>query len=1008
MKIRTMAGILSLFAALAAQGASKGLLVLQIGSDWCESGNDVRKVFESSAFRSPFRMNYDFAIYDDMETPTPKVAAQNKELAKSRVETRRFPAITCLTPRARRFFAQLENIPADIEPKALAAQVTAAIKAKDEAEALFKKGSVMRSNSALAASWIGRGFEILTEQVGEFNKTHVRKGDLAYSKEWEMLAKLDAGGRYGWVRRFEMGYGFDLVAKATKFRTDGAYAKGAEYIASLRKIPTNHLAVVQRQCFDMAEYALWRKSDEKAESNKALLRHAFSLGRDTVWGQCAMGYLILDGEEIERRKRYHAPVKSRPAADASASPEMKLSVIEKRLAKITPDANLTEKQKTSIALYAVLRRIGEEGWDALRERPGARKFMDSFFLDRVWMEDFAWSGPCNGAKAILALESLVFQDGGRWLKGGDDTGRRWVTAAALELPGKDEDWLADYLDAYRETALSKRLHRSALSQPVWLWRFAIQQSHGAAHSDDPPNQQRFIQKFVNTPFSKYDRGHWNVPYRMFNCFGESVHTPAYYMPWVAANEWALRSYSYIVGGVCGELSKFGSSCANSHGLPSMTVGQPNHCAYTRRRPDGSWQICNCVGRPTDIHLTLFPGRRYWTYLQAHEGTFEGDRERRHDADRFLELAVLAENLEAGAAQIEAFYKRACKAWPTHYGVRCAYSDWLARAKRPLAEHRAFARECTQALRGWRQPLWDLLSAYFARVGKENGDQALTDAIAEFAPLLRQPEDKIQEEGDLQATLTKWTKPLEDSPALLEKAALVSLNAQRGTRDFFAQVLGGYGDFLLGDPERVKRFIAVVGVGKGNVTTDLNLGPLILAASRGGNLAAFRQMTALQDKIAPPKFSGKQYPRTEFGGTLISAEGMVRLSTSGGGDKPARYARALDASPCDKDPLLHTDEEESPWMLVTLAGLSVVKGVVVENRSGDAKVREQQVPIEIQLSEDGQEWQTVFTDTTARETYRADLRKNDAPSLYVRVRRRPNAQKSVFRLAKILVYGKKLY
>lgn len=1008
MRIRTAGGTFFLFAALAAQGASKGLLLLQIGSDWCESGNDVRKVFESSAFRSSFRMNYDFAVYDDMEHPTPKVAAENKTLAPSRVETRRFPAITCLTPKARRFFAQLENIPADIEPKALAEQVKAAMKAKDEAEALFKKGSVMRSNTALAASWYGKGFEILTAQAGEFNKDRMRKGDLAYAKEWEMLAKLDAGGRFGWVRRFEMGYGFDLVEKATKFRTDGAFAKGAEYIASLRKIPTNHLATVQRQCFDMAEYALWRKTDGKTGSNKALLRHALSLGRDTVWGQCAMGYLILDGEEIDRKPRYHAPVTPRPSAGAPASPEMKLAVVEKRLAKIAPDAELTAKQKAGIALYAVLRRIGEEGWDALRERPGARAFMDSFFLDRAWMEDFAWSGPCNGPKAVLALESLVYQDGGRWLKGGDDTGRRWATAAALELPGKDEDWLADYLDAYRETALSKRLHRSALSQPVWQWRFAIQQSHGASHSDDPPNQQRFMQKFVNTPFARYDRGHWNVPYRMFNCFGESVHTPEYYMPWVAANEWTKRSYSYIVGGVCGELSKFGSACANAHGLPSTTVGQPNHCAYTRRRPDGSWQICNCVGRPTDLHLSLFPGRRFWTYLQAHEGTFEGDRERRHDADRFSELARLAEDRGESAARIAAFHTRACKAWPTHYTARCAFSDWLARAKRPLAEHRAFALDCTKALRGWRQPLWDLLTPYFGRVSGESGARALTEAIVEFAPLLRQPEDKIQEEGDFKTALMKWTKPLEEDSALLERAALVSLNAQRGTRDFFAQALDGYGDFLLGDADRVKRFVSAVGVGKGNVATDLNLGPLILAASRGGNLAAFRQMAALQDKIAPPKLSGKTYPRTEFSGTLISPEGMVRLSTSGNSDKPARYVRAIDASPSDSGPVLHTEEEESPWATVTLAGVSIVKGVVVENRARDAKAREHQIPLEIQLSEDGEAWQTVFTDTSARDTYHADLRKNDARSLYVRVRRRPGAKKEVFHLSKILVYGKKLY
>ena len=31
--------------------AGKGVLVLQVGSDWCVSGEDVRKTFESDAFR---------------------------------------------------------------------------------------------------------------------------------------------------------------------------------------------------------------------------------------------------------------------------------------------------------------------------------------------------------------------------------------------------------------------------------------------------------------------------------------------------------------------------------------------------------------------------------------------------------------------------------------------------------------------------------------------------------------------------------------------------------------------------------------------------------------------------------------------------------------------------------------------------------------------------------------------------------------------------------------------
>ena len=46
----------SLFAAdpkvdVQAARAGKGVLVLQTGSDWCVSGEQVRKVFESSEFR---------------------------------------------------------------------------------------------------------------------------------------------------------------------------------------------------------------------------------------------------------------------------------------------------------------------------------------------------------------------------------------------------------------------------------------------------------------------------------------------------------------------------------------------------------------------------------------------------------------------------------------------------------------------------------------------------------------------------------------------------------------------------------------------------------------------------------------------------------------------------------------------------------------------------------------------------------------------------------------------
>ena len=92
--------------ALAAR-AGKGVLVLQTGSDWCVSGEKVRKVFESSEFRRAAGSKYIFAVYDEMEEPTDAVKESNALVSEILIRTKRFPAITCYAPGTRlRVFAQ--------------------------------------------------------------------------------------------------------------------------------------------------------------------------------------------------------------------------------------------------------------------------------------------------------------------------------------------------------------------------------------------------------------------------------------------------------------------------------------------------------------------------------------------------------------------------------------------------------------------------------------------------------------------------------------------------------------------------------------------------------------------------------------------------------------------------------------------------------------------------------------------------------------------------------------
>ncbi len=1000
--------------------SGKGILVLQVGSDWCVSGEAVRKAFDSAKFRRGVGSGWEFHVYDDMDNPTDAVKAKNAELSDIIIRTKRFPAITCYAPGPKNHvFAQIENIPQSISPEALAKVVEKVIARKDNAEAAFKKARTQKGEAA--ADLYGQGFDLLASMMGIFHFRELTTGKCAWSEQWEALSSLDSGDRYGWLKHFDMD-----DYKCVQMVDDVTRTKDASLVNAIKRIPDKHFTPNQKQCVLMMEYALSANGTDKPLSagEKKLMQDAFALGRDTFWGQFAMGRLMLAGERIESKGLYHAPVKPRPnGSTGGVKQAFPIDRFQNTVASIKPKSKLNEAQKLALARYAALRLIGEDGWKQLQNRPGSDRFIKAFMNDRTWLEDFAWSGsfesggsgPGDGAGSILALESLIFQDDGKWVpfedgKFADNEGRRFMTALALVYPEKDEAWHADVLDAYRTTALAGRLHKSAYTQSVWLWRFAVHQGHYSSGADNMAAQQRHLDKFVNVPMREYGGTCWMIHYRLANCFGDSVHGPWYYKAWATANEWPKRKYSQIVGGVCGELSKFGSATSNAHGLPSTTAGQPGHCAYTRRLPDGRWEIDYSVTGHTQMHLCFW--KKYpWQYSEAIEGTFAVDRERRLDSERLIVLAALAEEKKSGAKEIEAFFRRACNNLHTHYGAWLSYGSWVARTGASLDTMHKWARGCARGMKTGRQPLWDILTPYFDRLAKEKGKQALADDLVEFAPLLTQSESKIQEEADFGQMLTKWTEPLGSDVTLLSPVIKAMLLAQYGTSHYFSQTLSWAGDLLMKDSGKSAAFVNMLAEvvkekSAGGAKSKLDLGPLMLSASQSNNLESFRQIADLQNKLEPFKGNGKRYPAVDFGGDLVSQYGLFKTSTTSGWDRPENYARCIDDTPCQGNGF-HTEKEKAPWAMVMLRGPTEVTGVIVENQCS-AQNQGRQVPLELQVSEDGEEWSTVHKTDQILGTYRIDLRNKAPRARYVRVRRTPDAKTDVYHLSKILVYGKKLY
>ena len=1046
--------VIAVAAALSAQAAptldneairgQKGALVLQCGSDWCVSGEDVREAFESTAFtRSKIGQQYVLGIYDEMDVPTEAVKAKNELVKGILIRTRRFPAITCYANVGGdlRVFAQNENVPNSVTGEKLAKAIQKVTQRKSQAEALFKKAAAEKDPSK-AADMYGQGFDILAALMGPFHFKELTTGDWGWRKEWDALCKLDAGDKYGWLAHFELDdyKTVELVEKLTNEKTEGSKSHAELMVQKYKTIPHTHFTPNQKQFVKVLEYSLTQEGTDKplTAPQKKLMKEAFALGRDTLWGQFAMGRLILDGESIESKGLKHAAVRPRSANASGSSKSFPIDNARSQVGTIKPGAKLNDPQKLAIARYAALRLIGERGWQQLISRPGSGPFVKAFLDDRIWLEDFAWSGtfpanssdawcapgsgPGDGAAAILALESLIFQDNGRWVpynegKYADNEGRRFMTALAIVFSDKDEAWLADVLDAYRATALAGRFHKSAYDQPVWLWRFAVHQGHGTGGCDNMAAQQRHMDKFMNLPVSEYHRT-W-IAYRLKNSFGDSVHGPWYYKPWEAAGEWPKRKYSQIVGGVCGELSKYSSSLINSHGMPSTTIGQPVHCAFSYRKPDGTWQIGNNVWPPSTLHM-CFWNKHPWQYTPALEGTYSGDREKRLGAERMLTLATIAEESKKSEKVIETYYQHACAAKSDHYGAWNAYGAWLMGSDTPLDKIRIWVRGCARGIgreRYGRQPLWDILTPYFERVAREKGKEALKDDLVEFAPLLRQPEKRIAEESNFSTNLTTWTKPIAGDRQMNYDVLRAMLEAQYDTPEYFSQVMGWGSDLFTKSSDGSALFTKCLNEaiaaktknqkGGGGVGGRMDFGPMLLAASRNGNVDAFRNIVKLQAKFSPlPKANGSPYPAKDFGGDLLSKGGLLQTSSTCGHDHPANYPMAIDDSPCGEG-AFHTDSEEAPWAAVKLGGPTNVKGVVIENRFGNGN-NGRQVPLVVEISDDGKSWQEVFSTDVKQDTYRVDLRGSPNTVHYVRVGRKAGARKDFFHLNKILVYGTKLY
>jgi hypothetical protein len=248
--------------------------------------------------------------------------------------------------------------------------------------------------------------------------------------------------------------------------------------------------------------------------------------------------------------------------------------------------------------------ISKETIAKLGKRAKGADFLEAFFGNKEWMEDFFSAGEPTTTwdHAFNALETIYYHHLSK-LKQIRRADWRWASAAALNAEEDPTTIVQSYLalqQIRKERLLVKGMDQLRVDQ--MRFTFAIRQ--GNAES------LLWMAHAHHVPPHRYGGVCWFAAYRTFNYFGDSIHGAHYYRPW--DHIYVRHEMARKVGGVCGSLSHYGCMAARAHGIPATTGGQPAHCAYNVWQPRMKrWEIDYNVGAYTGAHF--LPWQNVWSF-----------------------------------------------------------------------------------------------------------------------------------------------------------------------------------------------------------------------------------------------------------------------------------------------------------------------------------------------------------------------------------------------------------
>lgn len=663
---------------------------------------------------------------------------------------------------------------------------------------------------------------------------------------------------------------------------------------------------------------------------------------------------------------------------------------------MTLTAMVSEAQKAERDIKVVREYIEKQAADAIadiKKKEGGEKFLRKFLADQEWMEAFAGSGKPGGTShqfstysdALKALDLLVWNDKNNFI----DTpiGKKIATALALDHGGDwDEIKLVQYMECYREWEKEGTLDDSAHQLDTWRWREVVTMGQNAPLSVE---NLRWIHDYATLPPQRYSGVCWTCCYRLFNCFGASVHTSAYYEPW--EHRWNTEELRYRVGGVCGALSKFGSHCAQSHGVRSYTAGQPGHCAFLLWDfKNDRWGISYAVTSHTEPHFSL--GGRGFPAIEEQNRYYRDPK-----------------RMDAEYLRWKGDYEGAMKLVPGNWNAAEDWANMLSSRPSNKVGWTKFGKSVLSTFKESPCQGWQL---YFRFLKSIDDSSARAKAAKAALAVLKEPTEKTVEAMYYdEKVMTPLAECFASNRNELWDILPAALEGQAKSTTYYNSIIKWASENMMNSPADTKRVLKIFAKSAEATGHELDYSDMILTACAQEDHASFNHVYTLISKISPkllPKVTSKKYPEKDYGGDMISANALIKVSKTTDNNNPINYRYALSLDEFDAEHGFISHRDKHPYADVVLAGESEINGITIVN-SGHNGSERLQVPMEISTSLDGKTFTVIHLIEPVDKEWRVQL-PSVVKAKYVRFQpiRNDKEDGKFFHLHKILIYGRKLY